>query len=157
MNKLKFLLLAVLIYLSGFVSGIYMLPTLMAPPTPSMLEFATATLNTKYQAIIPESLSGSDFLHFGEGTFSLSEKNIVFQGTLSPGPDYQVYLSPIFVEDEPQFLQHKQLMVRVGEVKSFNGFILEVPKNVDISEYSNVVIWCEAFQEFITAANYKQG
>lgn len=120
-----------------------------------MLEFATASLNTKYQVTIPESLSGSDFLHYGEGTFSLSDANIVFQGKLAPGPDYQIYLSPTFVENESQFLQHKQKMVRVGEVKSFNGFISEVPQYIHISEYSTIIIWCEAFQEFITAANYK--
>ena len=157
MKKLKFLVSATIVFLLGFVSGVYTLPILMAPPSPSMLEFATATINTKYKATIPDSLSGSDFLHFGEGTFSLSDKNVVFQGKLAPGPDYQVYLSPIFVEDEPQFLQNKQSMIRVGEVKSFNGFILEVPKNVDVSKYANVVIWCEAFKEFITAANYKPG
>ncbi|WP_240722061.1 DM13 domain-containing protein [Pseudoalteromonas phenolica] len=157
MDKLKSLILVLLIYSLGFVSGIYTLPILMAPSSPSMLEFATATLNTKYQATIPDSLSGSDFLHYGVGTFSLSEKNIIFQGKLAPGPDYQIYLSPSFVEDEAQFLQNKQKMVRVGEVKSFNGFILEVPKDVDINKYSSLVIWCEAFREFITAANYKKG
>ena len=157
MKKIKLFVSATIIFLLGFISGVYTLPILMAPSSPSMLEFATATIDTKYQATIPDSLSGSDFLHFGEGTFSLSDKNVVFQGKLAPGPDYQVYLSPTFVEDEPQFLQHKQNMIRVGGVKSFNGFILEVPNSVDVSKYSNVVIWCEAFQEFITAANYKTG
>ncbi len=155
MKKLKLFVSATLIFLFGFVSGVYTLPIMMAPPSPSMVEFAAATLNTKYQATIKDSLSGSDFLHFGEGTFSLSDKNIVFQGKLAPGPDYQIYLSPTFVEDEAQFLQHKQKMVRVGEVKSFNGFISAVPQHIKINDYSNIVIWCEAFQEFITTANYK--
>jgi len=80
LKKIKLLLSAIIVFLLGFVSGVYTLPILMAPPSPSMLEFATATLNTKYQATIPDSLSGSDVLHCGEGTFSLSEKNVVFQG-----------------------------------------------------------------------------
>tara|TARA_Y100001956_G_C4039643_1_gene150028 strand:+ start:195 stop:662 length:468 start_codon:yes stop_codon:yes gene_type:complete len=155
LKKIKLFVSATITFLLGFVSGVYTLPILTAPPSPSMLEFATATLNTKYQASIPDSLSGSDFLHFGEGTFSLSDKSIVFQGRLAPGPDYQIYLSPSFVEDEAQFLQNKQKMARVGEVKSFNGFISEVPQHIKINDYSNIVIWCEAFQEFITSANYK--
>ncbi|WP_212748367.1 DM13 domain-containing protein [Pseudoalteromonas phenolica] len=155
MKKIKIILLSIVIYIVGFVSGIYTLPILMAPASPSMLEFASATLETKYKAVIPDSLSGSDFLHFGVGTFSLSENKVIFQGKLAPGPDYQLYLSPKFVENESQFLKFKQEMIRVGEVKSFDGFILQLPQHVDIENYANLVVWCEAFQEFITAANYK--
>jgi hypothetical protein len=45
--------------------------------------------------------------------------------------------------------------VQVGEVKSFNGFILGVPQDVDIEAYTSVLIWCEAFSQFITAARYR--
>jgi hypothetical protein len=39
-------------------------------------------------------------------------------------------------------------------VTSFDGFILDVPEGLDLSRYSSVVIWCEAFGEFITAAQF---
>ena len=43
----------------------------------------------------------------------------------------------------------------VGDIKSFQGFIADVPAGIDVSAYSTVVIWCESFGEFITAASYK--
>jgi len=43
----------------------------------------------------------------------------------------------------------------VAEVKSFKNFVIEVPSNIDVSKYNTVVIWCESFNEFITAAKYQ--
>jgi len=33
--------------------------------------------------------------------------------------------------------------------------MLEVPDGIDIEAYTTVLIWCEAFGEFITAAQYR--
>ena len=43
----------------------------------------------------------------------------------------------------------------VAEVKSFENFVVNVPSNVDVSKFNTVVIWCESFNEFITAAKYQ--
>ncbi|MDC3189514.1 DM13 domain-containing protein [Pseudoalteromonas elyakovii] len=40
-------------------------------------------------------------------------------------------------------------------MRSFNGFKLVVPQGIDVSDYNTVVIWCESFEEFITAAQYQ--
>ncbi|MEC7592509.1 MAG: DM13 domain-containing protein [Pseudomonadota bacterium] len=40
----------------------------------------------------------------------------------------------------------------IGDVKSFDGFVLDVPAGVDIAAFTTVVVRCEAFSEFITAA-----
>jgi hypothetical protein len=40
-------------------------------------------------------------------------------------------------------------------VKTFNGFIVEVPAGIDVRDYNTVVIWCEAFDQFISAAEYQ--
>jgi len=40
-------------------------------------------------------------------------------------------------------------------VKTFDNFIVAVPDSVDIARYNTVVIWCEAFSQFITAAKYR--
>lgn len=45
--------------------------------------------------------------------------------------------------------------MQLGSVKSFDGFILDVPKGVDIEDYDTVVVWCESFGEFITAGQYR--
>ena len=39
--------------------------------------------------------------------------------------------------------------------KTFNGFLVDVPSGIDIAAYTTVVVWCEAFGQFISAAKYK--
>ena len=46
-------------------------------------------------------------------------------------------------------------MVRVGDVKTFKNFLVPVPATVDVGRYNTVVIWCETFSQFISAAKYK--
>jgi hypothetical protein len=46
-------------------------------------------------------------------------------------------------------------MVRVGDVKTFEDFIVAVPDNVDPASSPAVIVWCESFSQFITAAQYK--
>ena len=77
------------------------------------------------------------------------------EGKLAPGPNYKLYLTKTFVEDESQFHAIKAQAKVVGDVRSFNGFVLDVPDGVDIEAYTTLVIWCEAFNEFITAAKYR--
>jgi hypothetical protein len=46
-------------------------------------------------------------------------------------------------------------MVRVGDVKTFKNFVVPMPESVDPNRYSAVVVWCETFSQFITAAKYR--
>jgi hypothetical protein len=46
-------------------------------------------------------------------------------------------------------------MIRVGDVKTFNNFVVPVPASIDPAKYSAVIVWCETFNEFITAARYR--
>jgi len=46
-------------------------------------------------------------------------------------------------------------MVRVSDVKTFKNFMVDVPVGVDVESYNTVIIWCETFSQFITAAKYK--
>ena len=139
----------------GFALGIYLLPILTAPESPdaAMLEEQAAAV--EYNATLTRELRGSDFLHWGEGTISLTSDMIVHEGALSPGPDYKVYLTSEFVEHEDEFNPIKASAALVGDVKTFQGFLLDVPEGVDVSAYTTVVVWCESFGEFITAAQYR--
>ena len=49
----------------------------------------------------------------------------------------------------------KQGMVRVGDVKTFKNFVVAVPESVDPARYNTVIVWCETFSQFITAARYR--
>ncbi|WP_394131552.1 DM13 domain-containing protein [Shewanella maritima] len=139
----------------GFATGIYTLPILTAANAPDTQQLASINQNAIYEARFDRDRAGSDALHWGEGKVSLSQDFIALEGELSAGPDFKIYLAPDFVEDEAQFNQLKSQMQLIGDVKSFDGFAVELPNNVDLSQYNTVIIWCETFGEFITSAQYR--
>ncbi|KNG93409.1 DM13 domain-containing protein [Pseudaestuariivita atlantica] len=139
----------------GFALGVYLLPILTAPPSPDRAMLQEMAQDAEFTAEFTRDLKGSDFLHWGEGKISLGADRIVHEGKLAPGPDYKLYLVPEFVEDEAEFAPLKSASVIVGDVKTFDGLILDVPAGIDITAYTTVLIWCEAFGEFITAAKYR--
>jgi hypothetical protein len=87
---------------------------------------------------------------------TLSPQQVVFTGRLAPGPDYKLYLSPEFVETEADFKRLKSTMLRVGDVKTFENFIVTLPEGTDPSRFTSVIVWCETFSQFITAAQYRE-
>jgi len=139
----------------GFGAGIYALPILTAPPAPSESAIKAIASQAKYTAKFRRDLKDSDALHWGEGDVSVSSKSITLMGKLAPGPDYKLYLSPKFVETESDFNRLKNKMVRVGDVKTFDNFVVNVPPSIAPSKYNSVIVWCESFGQFITAAQYQ--
>ena len=139
----------------GFALGIYLLPILVAPQGPSDAEVASSSTQAMFSTEFRKDLPGSDFLHWGEGQVSISAKQVSFRGSLAPGPDYRLYLTRDLVLNEQEFMLVKDSSVSVGEIKTFKNFILPMPENINPSEYGAVVVWCESFDEFITAAKYQ--
>lgn len=155
---LRWLLLSAshgIVLLIGFALGIYLLPILTAPPSLDRAMLAETAQSALYQAEFQRDLKGSDFLHWGEGTVSVSPTRITHQGNLAPGPDYKLYLVPEFIEDEAEFLAVRDTAQRLGDIKTFDGFLIDVPATVDIEAYTTVLVWCETFDEFISAAKYR--
>ncbi|MBT2987326.1 MAG: DM13 domain-containing protein [Candidatus Thiodiazotropha sp. (ex Ctena orbiculata)] len=142
--------------IAGFGAGIYALPILTAPPAPSEAKLkALMSSQAEYTGQFRKDLKDSDALHWGEGTVAVSSKYISLMGKLAPGPDYKLYLSPEYVETEADFNRLKINMVRVGDVKTFNNFIVDVPPTIDPSDFNSVIVWCESFGQFITSAKYR--
>ncbi|WP_439537745.1 DM13 domain-containing protein [Methyloversatilis sp.] len=139
----------------GFALGIYALPILTAPPPPTAAEAASAAGGAMFTGQFRRDLKDSDLLHWGEGTVSIGGERIALTGRLAPGPDYKLYLSPEFVETEADFARLKPAMVRVGDVRTFDNFVVEVPPSIDVTRYTTVIVWCETFGQFITAARYR--
>ncbi|MBV7300185.1 DM13 domain-containing protein [Enterovibrio paralichthyis] len=139
----------------GFAAGIYALPILIAPEGPSVEVIETSNNNATFTGEFRKDLIDSDTFHWGEGVVTISPDTISLIGELAPGPDYKLYLSPQFVETEADFNRLKPQMQRVGDVKTFENFLVNVPQNIDPAQYNTVVIWCESFGEFITAARYQ--
>jgi hypothetical protein len=144
-----------LVFLAGIGLGIYLLPILTAPPAPAAAAVAAGASAARYTAEFRRDLRDSDLLHWGEGTVSVGARTIALQGKLAPGPDYKLYLSPEFVETEADFARLKPRMARVGDVKTFDNFLVSVPDGIDIEGYRAVIVWCESFGQFITAAKYR--
>ena len=139
----------------GFALGVYTLPILIAPAAPSAADVAEHADNATFKGHFRRDLKDSDALHWGEGTVSVSRSAIALAGELAPGPDYKLYLSPEFLETEADFKRLRPKMVRVGDVKTFRNFVVPVPESVDPAAYNTVVVWCESFSQFITAAKYR--
>ena len=139
----------------GCMIGIYLLPIMIAPEKPSINEFQKVINSAQFDAVFVKDLKESDILHWAKGQISLSKTEIAFQGKISPGPDYKLYLTKKFVQTKKDFLKIKNQSVEIGEIKSFNGFIISTKKEIDITAYNSVVIWCEAFSRFISAAKYQ--
>ncbi len=139
----------------GFLIGIYVLPILTAPKGPDAAALQSATKDALYTGRFERNLKGSDFVHWGEGEVRVLPDRIAHLGHLAPGPDYKLYLAPAFVDTKEGFLAIKDKSRRIGDVKTFDGFIVEVPTGVDVSAYTTAVVWCEAFSQFISAAKYR--
>lgn len=156
MKKLLFPIISHLIFAAaGFAAGIFALPILTAPPSATDEQMKIAAEQATFKGDFVKDLAGSDFLHWGEGKVSIGSKFISLQGKIAAGPDYKLYLSPEFVTTEPEFLQYKEKMVQVGDVKTFENFVISVPETIKPASYNSVIIWCESFGEFITAARYQ--
>jgi len=157
--KIRTLFILIITHLAvgvfGFMLGTYALPILIAPPAPSEAEINQMTSGVQYSAEFRKDLKDSDALHWGEGRVSVGPDYITLLGTLAPGPDYKLYLSPKFVETEADFKQLKPSMLRVGSVKTFENFAVKLSPDTDLSQYNTVIIWCEAFGQFITAGKYR--
>jgi len=139
----------------GFALGVYFLPILTAPESPDAGVLQEMAAEALFKGELTRELRGSDFLHWGEGSVSITETQVVHEGSLAPGPDYKLYLVKEFVEHEDEFLPIKDTARLIGDVKTFDGFLLDIPGGVDPADYTTALVWCEAFSEFITAVKYR--
>ncbi len=155
MKKLFLLCTHLAVGAFGFGLGVYALPILIEPESPSSDSVQSISQHAIYTGEFSKDRQDSDFLHWGEGVVSISNNAIAFEGELAPGPDYRLYLSPVFIETEQAFNDSKQEMLQVGEVKTFDRFMVGLPEDLDLNAYNTVVIWCETFGQFITSAKIK--
>jgi len=139
----------------GFALGVYFLPILTAPDSPDAAMLEEQAQTALFTADLTRDLRGSDLLHWGEGTISISATQVIHEGALAPGPDYKLYLLKEFIDHEDGFEAARAEAVQIGDIKTFGGFLLEIPPQVDVTDYTTALIWCEAFGEFITAVKYR--
>lgn len=138
--------------LVGFGLGVYFLPILTAEKGLDSAAVAALETSAERSGVFRRDLKDSDAFHWGEGKIMVNGTTIWLDGAVAPGPDYRLYLTPEFVETEADFLRIKAQSAQVGSVKAFENFSLPVPSSIDPSAYPALIIWCEAFGQFITAA-----
>ena len=155
MKKIVLLISHGLMLVVGFAAGIYVLPILTQPPAPAEQQIADVAAQAQFTGLFKRDLKDSDALHYGDGTLYVSENAISFDGVLAPGPDYRLYLSPVFVETKADFLSHKADMVQVGDIRTFRDFLVTLPGDVNPAEFNTAIVWCESFNMFITAGQYQ--
>jgi hypothetical protein len=144
------------VFTMGFGLGVYLLPILSAPPAPTAAEVqAAAARDRMFSGTFRPDLKGSDLFHRGQGEVTLTRSAVAFQGRLAPGPAYKLYLVQGFVETEDEFKRLKPRALQVGDIKTFESFILPLPPGTALENYDTVVVWCESFSRFITAAKYR--
>ena len=80
---------------------------------------------------------------------------IWLDGKVAPRPDYRLYLTPKYVETGVGFQNIEAQSIQIGPVKVFENFSLDLPDGLDATNYRAVLIWCEAFEQFITAAELR--
>ena len=141
--------------LIGIAAGIYLLPLLTAGDGPDKNVLDQVMENRHYSGTFSRDREDSDLLHWGEGELSIGPSRIAFSGRLAPGPDYRLYLSPVFIETERAFIEQKESMKEIGEINTFDGFLIDIPTGVDPATYTTAIVWCETFDQFITSAVYK--
>ncbi len=54
-------------------------------------------------------------------------------------------------------MRMKVWMARIGDVRTFENFVVRIPDSIDVSSYITVIVWCESFGQFITAAKVSIG
>ncbi len=139
----------------GFALGIYFLPIIIASEGATETQLSAAKENALARASFIRDLKGSDSMHWGEGELLISMEDgqlyATLDGEVAPGPDYKIYLTPMFVDDKDSFLAIKQDSHKVADIDGFNNFRTMLPVSTKVDDYTAVVIWCERFEKFITA------
>jgi len=138
----------------GFALGVYFLPILTAPKSANLSQIEQVVSNPVYKAEFKKGQRGNDFFHWGEGQLVITNNEIALKGKVAPGPDYKIYLTKKFVEHEDEFLPIKQNALYVADLKVFENFIVPLDKKINFEYYNTILIWCEAFKEFIASAKY---
>ncbi len=101
-------------------------------------------------------MPGSNPIHWGEGDVFINKTSVSLMGSLGPGPDYFLYFTKNLVDTRSSFLEIKADSLKVGPIRTFNNFIVPLDGSIDLEQYTAIVVWSEAFSQFITSASYRQ-
>lgn len=140
---------------AGFGAGIYILPILTAEKNSTTEEIKSVKDSARYTGEFNKNQKGSNAVHWAEGKLYVSDKEIAFEGSVAPGPDYKIYLTKTQANDRESFMKIKSESLYIGDLKNFGNFKKSLPNGITLDEYTTVQIWCEQFEQFISSASFK--
>jgi hypothetical protein len=126
----------------GFGLGVYFLPILTAEKGLDTVAIEALSQSALRQGTFVPDSTRSDGLHRGDGVIMANADQIWLDGEISPGPDYRLYLTPKYVETGTEFPQIKADSTQIGPIKAFENFALDIPADVEASNFPAVLIWC---------------
>lgn len=102
---------------------------------------------------------GSSQLYWADGQVGVGHGEIAFNGRMSvpasAGRSSTVYLTSDRITDREDFLRSQPRARRVGQIAPQSRFLLEVPHDIDVDEFTTVVLWSHADQQLISSAQYR--
>ena len=84
----------------GFGLGVYFLPILTAEKGLDSDVLIELQASAERSGTFMRDLPGSDAFHWSDGIVRIRDDRIWLEGQVSPGPDYRLYLTPSFADDE---------------------------------------------------------
>jgi hypothetical protein len=129
----------------GFGLGVYFLSILTAEKGLDTAAIEALSQSALRQGTFKRDLPGSDGLHWGDGVIMANADCIWMDGEISLGPDYRLYLISKYVETTAKFMHLKAESTQIGPIKAFENFALDIPADVEASNFPAVLIWCKAF------------
>jgi len=141
----------------GFALGVYFLPILTEEKGLDIAAIAQLEASAEWSGTLYPRPLRFGRLSMGRENGRASNTSIWLEAKIPPGPDYRLYLTPSLATNKASFMKIKDQSVKVGEVKAFSNFSLDVTSSITVGDYPAVLIWCEAFGEFITAAAMNLG
>ena len=140
----------------GVALGFFVYPFVFPPPPASemLTEAERSPLIASGDFI---HANPSDPVHWGKGKVSIYAGMVFLEADfeVGPGPAFHVYLVPkstIRSSADLKGVKH----VDLGGLRAFKGSQrYAIPAGVNLSDYSSLIIWCEAFSVLISPADLK--
>ena len=122
-------------------------------------QVAEVLADAPYRVHFRRDHPGSGRLHWADGPVGISHGRIAFDGRMSvpasAGRTCTVYLTSDRIAGREDFLRSQPRARRVGQITPQSRFLLEVPHDIDVDEFTTVVLWSDADQQLISSAQYR--
>ncbi len=120
---------------------------------------ADALADATYHARFRRDQPGEHPQYWADGTLGITHDGIAFRGRMdvpaSAGPTVTVYLTADRIGSAEDFARAQPRARRVGLISPRSRFLLDVPEDIDVEDFTTVVLWAERSRQLIATARYR--